>query len=355
MNKVLSNTVQPKQPQQQQPQGGGAEEEGQYPAVVLNPDGSVPAILLPLDPKLVTSIAYEILENSSNVDWSDIAGLSHAKSSVEEAIVWPLRRPDLFVGLRNPPRGLLLFGPPGTGKTMIARAIASRAQCTFLNISASSLMSKWIGDGEKMVRCLFAVAVVKQPSVIFIDEIDSLLSARSDGENDGVRRVKTEFLVQLDGVGTSANDRVLLIGATNRPEELDEAARRRMEKRLYIPLPDGPSRGELVSNLISAKNGFLHSITEQDIAAICQLTEGYSGADLKSLCREAAMGPLRTTKEKLLDVAAIDIRPVALRDFQSAAKRIKPSVGQNELKRYEDWNAQFGSFPTEEEELSQDE
>lgn len=345
VGRVLSSTVNPKQQQSKSGNGdGGAEHDpADYPPQLLLPDGSVPPILLPLDPKLVTQITYEILEKQCNVDWSDIAGLEFAKSSVEEAIVWPLRRPDLFVGLRDPPRGLLLFGPPGTGKTMIARAIASRAECTFLNISSSSLMSKWVGDGEKMVRCMFAVAVLLQPSVIFIDEIDSLLSMRGEGEQDGVRRVKTEFLVQLDGVGTSASDRVLLIGATNRPEELDEAARRRMEKRLYIPLPDEQARKDLCQTLLS-KGNFVHSIGDAELLEIAKLTDGFSGADLKGLCREAAMGPLRSNKTSLSELNAADIRPVMLKDFKGASRRIKPSVGQSELERYVKWNDQFGSF-----------
>jgi SpoVK/Ycf46/Vps4 family AAA+-type ATPase len=203
-------------------------------------------------------------------------------------------------------------------------------------------MSKWIGDGEKMVRALFAVASVKQPAVIFVDEIDSLLSTRGDGENDGVRRVKTEFLVQMDGVATDSKDRVLLIGATNRPDELDEAARRRLEKRLYIPLPDPEARKELIRTLLG-KGNFSHEITEADVDAVAGLTDGYSGADLRNVCREAAMGPLRQNKS-LIDVDAADIRPVVLRDFHAALRRIKPSVGKDEIKRYTEWNALFGSF-----------
>jgi len=355
-------------------EGDADGDAGEYPTSLLLPDGSVPAILKPLDPKLVSQVTQEILDSAGarQVSWADIAGLAHAKSSVEEAIVWPLRRPDLFVGLRDPPRGLLLFGPPGTGKTMIARAIANRAQCTFLNISSSALMSKWLGDGEKMVRCLFAVATVKQPSVIFIDEIDSLLSARSEGEMDSVRRVKTEFLVQLDGVATDREDRVLLIGATNRPEELDEAARRRMEKRLYIPLPDDKARMELMGRLLSTlthKNEVTaadsgesatavgtkpvapppaHSLSMEDLEAITRMTEGYSGADLRQLCREAAMGPLREISVKeLSQVASDDLRPIDRRDFNCAVRRIKPSVGAAEVTRYVDWNQQFGSFADE--------
>lgn len=327
------------------------DDDDPFPESLLLPDGSIPSQLEGLEPKLLSQVAMEILDSKgTGTDWSDIAGLEHAKSSVEEAIVWPLMNPDLFTGLRDPPRGLLLFGPPGTGKTMIARAIASRAGCTFMNISASSLMSKWVGEGEKLVRCMFAVACVKQPTVVFIDEIDSLLSARSEGEMEVTRRVKTEFLVQMDGVGTDRSDRILLIGATNRPEELDEAARRRMEKRLYIPLPDLQSRTELFRRLISTH---AHELTPEDFNSIGVDTEGYSGADIKGLAREAAMGPVRDVRtragmmsgKEISTLSAKDVRPVSFKDCRAALRRIKPSVGSAELVRYESWNDKFGSFP----------
>lgn len=199
-----------------------------------------------IDPKMVELIKSEIMDVGTTVDWGDIAGLEFAKTAIQEAVVWPMLRPDIFTGLRRPPKGILLFGPPGTGKTLIGKCVASQSRSTFFSISASSLTSKWVGDGEKMVRALFAVARCHQPAVIFIDEIDSLLSQRSESEHESSRRIKTEFLVQLDGATTDSDERLLVIGATNRPQELDEAARRRFVKRLYIPLPELEVSGKLI-------------------------------------------------------------------------------------------------------------
>ncbi len=206
-----------------------------------------------IDKKLVSFVEGEILQSNPNVKWDDIAGLDFAKNTIKEIIIWPLLRPDIFKGIRRPPKGLLLFGPPGTGKTMIAKAIASEAKAKFFNISASSLTSKWIGESEKLARCLFALASFHQPSVIFIDEIDSILSARQENENESSRRLKTEFLVQLDGAGTNQSDAILIIGATNRPQEIDDAVIRRMTKRLYIPLPNHKSRKELIENVVKSE------------------------------------------------------------------------------------------------------
>jgi fidgetin-like protein 1 len=209
-------------------------------------ENDLPGPLKGLDKELVEKIENEILDSGDKVTFDDIAGLEHAKATVQELVCWPMKRPDLFTGLRRGPNGLLLYGPPGTGKTLIGKAVAHESGATFFSISSSSLTSKWIGEGEKLVRTLFAVAAYREPSVVFIDEIDSLLTQRKADENEASRRIKTEFLVQLDGTNGSHGERVLVIGATNRPHELDDAARRRFVKRLYIPLPEAPDREVLI-------------------------------------------------------------------------------------------------------------
>ncbi|KAJ8318366.1 hypothetical protein KUTeg_003457 [Tegillarca granosa] len=255
-----------------------------------------------IEPKMIELVMNEVMDHGPNIGWDDIAGLDFAKKTIKEIVVWPMLRPDIFTGLRGPPKGLLLFGPPGTGKTLIGKCIASQSKSTFFSISASSLTSKWVGEGEKMVRALFAVARCHQPAVVFIDEIDSLLSQRSDGEHEASRRIKTEFLVQLM-MFKNVLKRLemeqqlyqktdfLVIGATNRPQEIDEAARRRFVKRLYIPLPETAARKQIVLNLLSQQ---VYQLSEPELDVICSKTDGYSGADMANLCREAALGPIRS-------------------------------------------------------------
>ncbi|EDS39646.1 fidgetin [Culex quinquefasciatus] len=294
-----------------------------------------------IDPKMVELIRNEIMDRFSPVTWDDIAGLEYAKQIIREAIVCPLLRPDIFTGLRKPPRGILLFGPPGTGKTLIGKCIASQSNATFFSISASSLTSKWIGEGEKMVRTLFAVAAVHQPAVVFIDEIDSLLCQRSETEHESSRRLKTEFLIQLDGAATADDERILIVGATNRPQELDEAARRRLVKRLYIPLPELNARTQILGRLLASEK---NSLTDGQIAEIGQLTEGFSGADMKVLCHEASMGPIRSISyDQLVQVAKEDVRAVNYDDFKTALSRVRASVSQGDLVQYVQWDRLYGS------------
>ncbi|KAF9112113.1 hypothetical protein BGX27_003962 [Mortierella sp. AM989] len=295
-----------------------------------------------IDQKMVEAIKNEIMESLSVVTWDDISGLEHAKKSIKETITWPMLRPDIFTGLRRPPKGLLLFGPPGTGKTMIGKCIASQSKATFFSISSSSLTSKWVGDGEKMVRALFAVARCHQPAVIFMDEIDSLLSQRSDGEVDASRRIKTEFLVQFDGVGVGGEeDRILIIGATNRPQEIDEAARRRFQKRLYIPLPENQGRHGLMMKLLEKQS---HDLTEDQILDICDRTAGYSGSDMTGLCREAALGPIRAIQGDILEIGLDSLRPISHGDFVEALSQVRASVSDKDLEHYKQWDTQFGSM-----------
>jgi hypothetical protein len=204
------------------------------------------------------------------------------------------------------------------------------------------------------VRALFAVARIKQPSIIFIDEIDSLLTQRSDSEHESSRRMKTEFLVQFDGLKTEKNERLLVIGATNRPQELDEAVRRRFTKRLYIPLPSRRARQELVSRLMCQNP---HNLTPVQLQKLCDMTQGYSGADMSSLCQDAAMSMVRRVGiEFLRNVQDRNqLPPITLDDFLNAVRTVKATVSPNELDNYIQWNRSFGAIPNMQEDDDKDE
>lgn len=237
-----------------------------------------------VEPKLVQTIMDEIIEGGQKVEFNDVAGNETSKQALKEMVILPAVRPELFTGLRTPARGLLLFGPPGNGKTLLARAVATECAATFFSISAASLTSKYVGDGEKMVRALFAVARELQPAIIFIDEIDSLLSERSQSEHEASRRLKTEFLIQFDGLptGNSEIERIVVMAATNRPYDLDEAALRRFPKRVYVTLPDFDTRISLLSSLLQKQNS---PLSADELKSLARLTDGYSGSDLTALAR----------------------------------------------------------------------
>jgi len=185
------------------------------------------------------------------------------------------------------------------------------------------------------------VARDKQPSFIFIDEIDSILSARGSEEHESTRRLKTEFLLQFDGVaGGCDEDRITVMGATNRPQDLDEAARRRLPKRIYVPLPEKQTRRRLLDILTLEER---HSLTNEDMDVVATLTEGYSGNDISDLCKDAAMGPIREATSNIDTVHLDGLRPFTLQDFKLSMRKMKPSVSIDECKHYEDWNSKFGS------------
>jgi len=256
------------------------------------------------DKELAALIEREIVSHEANVHWDDIAELDDAKRLLEEAVVLPLWMPDYFQGIRRPWKGVLLFGPPGTGKTMLAKAVATECQTCFFNVTASTLTSKWRGESEKLVRILFDMARYYAPSTIFFDEIDALASQRAQGkEHEASRRVKSELLVQMDGVSQARGDGddddeehkpVIVLAATNLPWCLDEALRRRLEKRIYIPLPCYNTRRVMFKihlRTLDVEHGI-------DLDELARLSDGYSGADIANVCRDASMASLRSVMDK---------------------------------------------------------
>jgi len=241
--------------------------------------------------KMVSKLNDAIMVEKPNIKWDDVAGLESAKEALKEAVILPIKFPHLFTGKRQPWRGILLFGPPGTGKSYLAKAVATEANnSTFFSVSSSDLVSKWLGESEKLVKNLFEMAREQKPSIIFIDEVDSLTSSRSDNESESARRIKTEFLVQMQGVGND-NDGVLVLGATNIPWVLDAAIRRRFEKRIYIDLPEANARTSMFK--LNLGQDTAHSLTEENFRELGQRTEGYSGADVALVVRDALMQPVR--------------------------------------------------------------
>jgi SpoVK/Ycf46/Vps4 family AAA+-type ATPase len=296
-----------------------------------------------VDPELIKRVLGEILDRNLGVKWDDIIGLDFAKQTLQETVILPHLRPELFKGIRAPPKGLLLFGPPGNGKTMLAKAIATEFDATFFCISAASLVSKMLGESERLMRALFQAAREHQPAIIFIDEIDSILSVRSAQENDGIQRLKTEFFVQMDGVASDQEDRILVMGATNRPAAIDPAARRRLVKRIYVPLPDKAAREALI---LKSFEEVPFQMTPDELSRVATRTAGYSGFDIASLCREAALGPIRELGSAIKEVDSDMVRPVSFKDFRQAVRVIRPSVSPESLSYYEAWDKEFGSATT---------
>lgn len=292
------------------------------------------------DDKIEGALQDIIVVEKPSVTLDEIAGLKTAKQTLREAIVLPLMRPDLFLGARRPWKGILLFGPPGCGKTLLAKATAAEVEATFFNVSAASIISKWLGESEKLVQTLFKLAREKQPSIIFIDEVDALAGARGGGEHDAMRRVKTELLTSMDGLSSTETDRIVTVGATNIPESIDGAFRRRFERRIYVPLPDEEAR-DAIFHLNSKGVEIEDDVT---FSILAEITDGYSGADIAMICRDAIMTPIRE-----LDLSGaitdpeIKARTVTQKDFLESIETINPSVSDDEIRKYDEWFEEFGS------------
>ncbi|KAM3253298.1 hypothetical protein P3L10_007368 [Capsicum annuum] len=248
--------------------------------------------------------------------------------------------PEYFQGIRRPWRGVLMFGRPVTGKTLLAKAVATECGTTFLNVSCSSLCSKWYGENERLGRCLFDLARACAPSTIFIDETDSLCSARgASREHEVSRRVKFELLAQIDGINKSTNNTagkpVTVLAATNFPWGLDEALWRQLEKRIYIPLPDLKSRKELIKMNLKS----IELDPDLDIEQLARSTEGYSGGDLTNICRDASLNGMRCmiagkNPDEIQNMSEAEILeiPVSMDDFLEALNKIQPTVSVGDRK-----------------------
>ncbi|XP_051119433.1 uncharacterized protein LOC127243454 isoform X2 [Andrographis paniculata] len=303
-------------------------------------------------------LADVIPPNDIGVTFDDIGALENVKDTLKELVMLPLQRPELFCKgqLTKPCKGILLFGPPGTGKTMLAKAVATEAGANFINISMSSITSKWFGEGEKYVKAVFSLASKIAPSVIFVDEVDSMLGRRENpGEHEAMRKMKNEFMVNWDGLRTKETERVLVLAATNRPFDLDEAVIRRLPRRLMVNLPDAPNRAKILKVILAKED----MSPNMDLDAIAGMTDGYSGSDLKNLCVTAAHRPIREIleKEKKEREAAMsegrpapplsgsaDIRPLNMEDFKFAHDQVCASVSSESINMTEllQWNELYG-------------
>ena len=348
--------------------GGGEGEDGEDPEMA----------------RLRASLSGVVLTEKPNVTWDDVAGLDAAKDALKEAVILPVKFPQFFTGKRKPWNGFLLYGPPGTGKSYLAKAVATEADSTFFSVSSSDLVSKWMGESEKLVSQLFQMARASAPSIIFIDEVDSLCSARGEGESEAARRIKTEFLVQMQGVG-HGEGKVLILGATNMPYQLDQAVRRRFDKRIYIPLPDAEARAAMFRIHLGSTP---HTMRDEDFLALAEQTDGFSGSDISVCVKDVLFEPVRKTQDACFfrwdkranvgmspakgnesesddvlvpcsggDQGAFEatlttlppdhagkVMPpgICFRDFQKVLLRARPTVGAEDLKEYERFTAEFG-------------
>lgn len=287
----------------------------------------------------------------ADVTWDDIAGLEEVKRSLMEALIFSIAKPSVPVKI-EPPRRFLLYGPPGTGKTMLAMAASNMLKATFFNVSVDRVLSRYVGDSPRMISAIFRQAIRLAPSVIFFDEVETLVAKRDTGREVATGVVQT-FLTELDGFKTKKLEKpVIVIAATNKPWMLDEAILSRFERRIYIPLPDKKAREEMFRLHLEKKGFKIEGITYEELA---ELTEGYSGRDIRTVCQTAIMSMLRRANpdiiEKLLKVKDLKelekityrIEPITREELLEAIKKVKPAVSKEDIRKYEEWTAKYAS------------
>lgn len=289
------------------------------------------------------NIASHLVDpQTMKVSWRDIAGLDEVINELQDTVILPFQKRHLLAGskLFQPPKGVLLFGPPGCGKTMIAKATAKASGCKFINLQASTLTDMWYGESQKLTAAVFSLAVKIQPCIVFIDEIESFLRNRSSLDHEATAMMKAQFMSLWDGLDTSSTTQVMVMGATNRPQDVDPAILRRMPTTFHVGLPNTRQRQDILRLILAGEN-LSNAINLKEIA---EKTEGYSGSDLRELCRDAAMYRVRDyvrkeqmrqiaqqlhdcqEEEKLVDADAVErLRPVTQLDLLFGLDKMKES------------------------------
>jgi katanin p60 ATPase-containing subunit A1 len=288
------------------------------------------------------AIESMIISEKPTTSWEDIGGLTEVKKTLKEAIILPfVHNKPAFI---ESPRTILLYGPPGTGKTLLAKAASNTLNATLFEASTSSLLSKYFGESSKIISLLFEKARKNQPSLIFMDEFDSIMISRDSGLQESTRRVVGQLLTEIEGFNTRAEDKILLIAATNKPWDLDDAMVSRFQRKIYVPLPDKVSRKRIFD--IHLKGCVLHGVTYDRLA---EMSKGYSGRDIANVCREAIMFMVREQNPKLEDLTpaqiegyAMNYRSLTQEDFEHSFSKIKSSVNLGAIKKYESWGEELG-------------
>ncbi|XP_057686445.1 fidgetin-like isoform X2 [Corythoichthys intestinalis] len=294
------------------------------------------------DPHLLDMVTSEIVQQGPPIDWSDIAGLELAKATLKDEVLWPILRPDIFRSLGHIPRCVLLFGPRGSGRTMLARCVASQLGASLLRLNGSTLVTKWLTDGEEIIRASFLVACCRQPSVLFISEVDMLLSAQFT-EGSPINRLKGELLSQLDsllmGSGVDGRRQVLVFCSTSRPQDIDEGLHRYFARRILVSLPDSAARHQIFKQFL-AQSQHKCCISEEELTLLVQHTEGFSGLDLSRLCEEARVGLLHISTQQSMEMSNM-IRPLTYKDFERVFCKLHASISQKEIDMHIEWNKMF--------------